>query len=73
MLPTINIGKSGLTENMIEEIKRQLQRHKTVRVKLLPAVGEERRDIVESLAEKVGAKVQSKVGFVVVLEAREPL
>ncbi|MBI4144693.1 YhbY family RNA-binding protein [Candidatus Woesearchaeota archaeon] len=71
MLPTINIGKSGLTDSMIEEIKRQLQRHKTVRVKLLPAVGEERHAIVDSLAAKVGARVQSKVGFVVVLEERK--
>jgi RNA-binding protein YhbY len=70
MLPTINVGKAGLTENMVAEIQKQLKRHGEVRVKLLPGAGEpeQRRELVEGLASKVGAVVTSKVGFVVVLK-----
>ena len=68
MAPTINIGKAGLTDNMVSEIQKQLKRHGTVRVKVLPSA-EDRKAIVDSLAHKVGARVKAKVGFVVTLEA----
>lgn len=70
MQPTINIGKSGVTDNMIAEIKKQLQRHDIVRVKLLPAAGEERKALMERIAHETKAKVISSVGFVMVLSRK---
>lgn len=70
MQPTINIGKSGVTDNMIAEIKKQLKRHDEVRVKLLPAAGEERKALMARIASETGAKVLSSVGFVMVLSRK---
>ncbi len=64
---TINVGKTGLSDTILEEIKRQLERHETLRVKFLPSC-ENRKELVASLAERIGAKKVRKVGFVVVLE-----
>ena len=35
--PTIWVGKDGLTDQLISEIEKQLQRNKQVKVKILPA------------------------------------
>jgi len=67
MEPTINVGKSGVTDNTIAEIRKQLKRHGTIRVKLLPAAGEERKALMDRIISETGAKVQSRVGFVMIL------
>ena len=33
--PTIRIGKSGITESQIEEIKKQLKKRKLIKIKFL--------------------------------------
>jgi RNA-binding protein YhbY len=68
MMHTINIGKSGVTANTIAEIKKQLDRHGEIRVKLLPAAGEERKALMARIAKEVHGKLVSSVGFVMVLE-----
>ncbi|MCS7097225.1 MAG: YhbY family RNA-binding protein [Candidatus Methanomethylicia archaeon] len=35
VIPKVNVGKNGLRENILKEIDRQLDRHKTVKVKIL--------------------------------------
>ena len=67
MQHTINVGKSGVTDNMILEIVKQLKRHKTIRVKLLPGAGDERKALMAKIAHETGAHVESSVGFVLVL------
>ena len=52
---------------MLTEIKKQLKRHKTVRVKILPSASD-RKAILDSLPAKTGAKVTGKVGYVAVLK-----
>ena len=64
---TINVGKTGLTDSVLEEIKRQLERHETLKVKFLPSC-DNRKKLVSTLADRIGAKKLRKVGFVVVLE-----
>ncbi|MBI4150671.1 YhbY family RNA-binding protein [Candidatus Woesearchaeota archaeon] len=64
---TINVGKTGLSDTVLEEIKRQLERHGTLKVKFLPSC-ENRKELVASLADRIGAKKVHNVGFVVVLE-----
>lgn len=66
MEPTVNIGKSGLTDAMVDEIKKQLKRHRTVRVKVLNSASD-RKAILEALPLKTGAKIKSKIGFTAVL------
>jgi RNA-binding protein len=66
-LPTVQVGKQGMTENTIAEIKKQLQKHKQVRVKLLKNSTATKEEALQ-LAEKVKGKVVKKIGKVVVLK-----
>ena len=66
----VRIGKAGLTESVIEEIKKQVKRRKVIKVKFLPAhaAGKDKKAFANQLAEKTGTKIVSQVGFIVVLQ-----
>jgi len=53
--PTIWVGKEGLTDQLIGEIEKQLQRNKMVKVRVLPAALQ--GDIT---AQTIGAKAAQK-------------
>ena len=69
---TIRVGKEGLTDSAIEEMRTQLKRHITIRVQLPRelAQGKAKHDLKVMLAERLNATVKQAVGFVVVLEKR---
>ena len=66
----VRIGKAGITESVIEEIKKQVKRRKVIKVKFLPAhaAGKDKKAFANQLAEKTGTKIVSQVGFIVVLQ-----
>ncbi|MBN2367735.1 ribosome assembly RNA-binding protein YhbY [Candidatus Woesearchaeota archaeon] len=64
--PIVRIGKKGLTDETIKEIKRHLKKRKLVKVKILKST-EDRKKIAKELAKKTGAELIDAVGFVVVL------
>ncbi len=67
--PTIRIGKNGLTESQINEIKKQLNKKRLVKIKLLKSciAGKDRKDIAGQIAEKTNSAIIEQVGFVFVL------
>jgi len=67
--PVIRIGKNGLTENTIKEIKKQLNKKKLIKVKLLRAFvkGKDKKLIANKIAEETNSKLIDMVGFVIVL------
>ena len=67
--PAVRIGKSGLTEGTVNEIKRQLKNKKLIKIKLLKAFIEDkdRKEIAKLIAEKTNSELIHQVGFVVVL------
>jgi RNA-binding protein YhbY len=69
---TVPVGKEGLTDSVLVEMKNQLKRHKLIRVQLNRelAGGSKKNDMKRLLAEKLNAKIVHAVGFVVVLEKR---
>ena len=66
---TIHIGKSGLTEFVIDEIKTQLKKKKLIKIKFLSSLmkKEDKKKLFNELAEKTDSEVISCVGFVIVL------
>jgi len=56
---TVIIGKSGITESLICEIKEQLKSQKVIKVKILRSAREEmnRREIAENIVNSTGAKL----------------
>ncbi|MBN1646216.1 YhbY family RNA-binding protein [Candidatus Woesearchaeota archaeon] len=63
---TVEIGKSGLTKQVIEEIKNQLKKNKTVKVNLRSSAyeggGAGRKDLAKEVVEETGAKNHKLVG-----------
>lgn len=67
--PIIIVGKSGLTDSAIKEIKVQLKKRKLIKIKFLRTIVKEKgkKELAEELAEKTDSRIIMKVGFVVVL------
>jgi RNA-binding protein len=65
--PTIRIGKNGLTDNQIAEIKKQLKTRKLVKIKFLKSFFENQdvREAVKTILDNSGAILVSFVGNVV--------
>lgn len=56
--PTIQIGKSGVTDSLIDEIKLQVRRQKTLKVRILKSARTTDR---EKIAQKVAEKTNSRL------------
>jgi len=68
--PTIWVGKEGLTPQLIVEMKKQLQKNKMVKVRVLPAAlqGDNTAQLVASkAAEQTGAALVEVRGHVFIL------
>ncbi|HSV42229.1 MAG TPA: YhbY family RNA-binding protein [Methanomassiliicoccales archaeon] len=68
--PTIHVGKDGITEPLVEEVKAQLKNRKVVKVRLLPAAGEDKKGAAMRLAESASATMVDLRGSVVVLSEK---
>ena len=70
--PTLRIGKSGLRDSVIQEIKNQLRTKKLIKIKLLKAALEEksREQLRDEILEKTDATLIHHVGFIITLYKR---
>jgi RNA-binding protein len=76
--PVIQIGKHGLSENVILEVKKHLKKRKLIKVKCLryfldtvPKDASNKQkvsDVASFLADQLGAKIIEVKGFTIVLE-----
>ena len=67
--PIMRIGKSGLTDSVIIEIKKQVHRRKLIKIKFLRAAIEDKKkkDFAKEIAERTNSELIHQVGFVIVL------
>jgi RNA-binding protein len=65
--PTVHVGKEGLTEGIVQEVKVQLKRSKLIKVRVLPAADQDKDEVAAELATRTGAKVVETRGFTVLL------
>lgn len=72
MDPTITIGKNGLTDQVVSNIKDELSRRRLVKIKILPSIVEEsgKDKLFEEIISKSEAKVIQKIGFTITLTKR---
>jgi RNA-binding protein YhbY len=66
------IGKGGLTQGVIDEIKKQLRVKGAVKIKLLRSFimsneGKRKKELFQEIADMTGGRIESAVGFVLVL------
>ena len=72
--PFLQIGKNGVTENAISQIRNYLKANKLGKVKLsksfLETQYQNKKEIAETIAESTKSEIIDQVGFVVVLWKR---
>lgn len=68
---TINIGKSGINENVIEEIKRQLKAHEVIKLKFAKNISSEKQNYINNITEKSKSKLIDLRGNVAVIFKRK--
>jgi RNA-binding protein len=69
--PTIHVGKDGITDSLIEEVKLQVKTRKVVKIRLLPASGDEKDVIGKEISERSGAVLVDVRGSIVLLTQQD--
>ena len=69
---SIQIGKNGITDNLIAEIKEQLKKKKALKVKILKAARTEknRKEIAVEIAERTRSRLLQLRGNVFILSRK---
>jgi len=65
--PTIHVGKDGITDELVEEVKQQLKKRKVVKVRLLDSSGEVPKETAELVADRSNAILVDVRGSVAVM------
>ena len=65
--PTVHIGKEGLTESVIEEVRTQIKNRGIVKVRVLPAAGMDKDRVGMELAIETGSRLIETRGFTILL------
>ena len=60
--PIAQVGKEGISENLIESLSNALEAHELIKVNLLPASGEDGDNLAANLAELLHAEVVAVIG-----------
>ncbi|MGI6561155.1 MAG: ribosome assembly RNA-binding protein YhbY [Clostridia bacterium] len=68
--PTIQIGKGGINENVINEARRELFDKELVKISVLRNVPESTKQISDEIARQTGAEVVQVIGRKFVLYKR---
>lgn len=65
--PVTQVGKGGISDNMIMQINMALEAHELIKVSILQNCEEDKDTVAETLAERSGAELVQLIGKTVVL------
>ncbi|KMQ49663.1 RNA binding protein [Chitinispirillum alkaliphilum] len=68
--PVINVGKEGISENLLNGVSKALDDHELIKISILDTSGLERKEASKQISEAVGAQLVSVVGFKILLFRR---
>ncbi len=60
--PLAQVGKEGISENLVKSLSDMLEAHELIKVNLLPAAGEDGDNLAANLAELLKAQVVAVIG-----------
>lgn len=71
--PIVRVGKNGLTTGILEEISRQLEKHKLIKIKLLKAFIDEhdKNEAGAMIAKKCNGEILQVIGNIIVLHYKK--
>ncbi|MDY2745319.1 MAG: YhbY family RNA-binding protein [Methanosphaera sp.] len=67
----LNIGKNGVNDNVIEEIKRQLKNNEIVKIRFSRTVASNKDELLETIVSQTRSKLVDVRGNVAVLYKRK--
>ena len=70
--PVVQVGHSGLTDQLVKEIDRALAAHELIKIKVTAADRDEREAICNDIATRTAAVSVQRVGKVLVLWRPKP-
>ena len=68
---TMNIGKAGVNDNVIEEIKRQLKANEIVKLKFAKNIAKNKDDYIADIVQKTRSKLIDVRGNVAVIYTKK--
>ena len=69
---TLNIGKAGINENVIEEIKRQLKSKEIVKLRFAKGIANEKESYINSIVTETRSKLIDLRGNVAIIYKKKP-
>ena len=60
--PIAQVGKEGISENLINGLSDALEAHELIKVTLLPTSGEDGSNLAENIADLLGAELVTVIG-----------
>lgn len=69
---TLNIGKAGINENVIEEIKRQLKSREIVKLRFAKGIADEKESHIDNIITETRSKLIDLRGNVAVIYKKKP-
>ena len=72
--PVVTIAGNGLSENVIVELNRALEDHELIKVKLVIADRDLRKQVVQDMCQQTRSEVVQEIGKVALIyrEAKQP-
>jgi RNA-binding protein len=64
---TINIGKSGVNDNVINEVRRQLKSNEVVKLKFARSIAKDKDDYISNIVKETKAELIDVRGHVAVI------
>lgn len=65
--PVVQVGKDGVSEGLVGALDAALEQHELIKIKLGEAVGAERKDIAQAIAEASSSSLVQVLGRTVLL------
>jgi RNA-binding protein len=70
--PVVQLGKAGLTDGVVTAVDAVLEQHELVKVRVGTECPDDRNDVADALAERLGAEVAQVLGRTLLLYRRHP-
>lgn len=65
--PVVLIGGKGLTPGVLNELNISLEHHELMKIRVLRPTREERKEVIDSICQSLGATVINRIGHMVLL------
>jgi len=64
--PVVRVGQAGLTNTVLDEIESAIEHHELIKVKVSAADREDKKTIIQKIAEQTQSDIVQTIGFTAV-------